>query len=123
MNARTMVLSFALTAALAVAAASFGNASAELVDVAVHDTSVDIRIGGRPFTTFFYDPSIAKPYFHPLRSARGTVVTRGFPIVPNIPNEDRDEPHQRPMYFAHGDINGFAFWVRTANCQLRLLPA
>jgi hypothetical protein len=41
-------------------------------------------------------------------------VTRGFPIVANIPNEDHDEPHQRPMYFAHGDINGFDFWGEAA---------
>jgi len=27
-----------------------------------------------------------------------------------IPGEDRDEPHQRAMYFAHGDINGYDFW-------------
>jgi Methane oxygenase PmoA len=28
----------------------------------------------------------------------------------NIPGEDHDEPHQRAMYFAHGDINGYDFW-------------
>src|SRR6185295_4583979 len=77
-------------------------------------TSVDVTVGGRPFTTFFYDPAVAKPYFHPLRSARGTVVTRGFPAVDTIRGEDRDEPHQRPMYFAHGDINGFDFWGEAA---------
>jgi hypothetical protein len=114
MNRRTTVLSLALTAGLSVGVDSFGYSSAEPVDMFARDASVDIRIGGRPFTTFFYDPSIAKPYFHPLRSARGTVVTRGFPIVANIPNEDHDEPHQRPMYFAHGDINGFDFWGEAA---------
>lgn len=113
MNPRTMVLLLALAAGLS-AAVSFGDSSAEPVDVAVQEASVDIRIGGRPFTTFFYDPAVAKPYFHPLRSALGTVVTRGFPIVANIPHEDHDEPHQRPMYFAHGDINGFDFWGEAA---------
>ena len=97
-----------------VAAVSSDRSSAEPVDIAVHNTSADVRIGGRPFTTFFFDPAIAKPYFHPLRSARGTVVTRGFPVVTNIPNEDHDEPHQRPMYFAHGDVNGFDFWGEAA---------
>jgi hypothetical protein len=28
----------------------------------------------------------------------------------DIAGEDHDEPHQRAMYFAHGDINGFDFW-------------
>ena len=31
-------------------------------------------------------------------------------MVGNIPGEDHDEPHQRAMYFAHGDINGYDFW-------------
>src|SRR5262249_6480489 len=103
----------ALSVSLPVAAGS-GRAGAEPVDVAVHDTSVDVAIGGQPFTTFFHGPSVAKPYFHPLPSARRTVVTRGFPVVTNIAAEDHDEPHQRPMYFAHGDINGFDFWGEAA---------
>jgi hypothetical protein len=75
---------------------------------------IDVLIGGRPFATYYFDPAIAKPYLFPLRSARGTVVTRGFPIVTDIPGEDHDEPHQRAMYFAHGDINGFDFWGEAA---------
>ncbi len=109
-----LLFSIVLAAAAATAAVSAVHAPAEAVDVAVRTTSVDILIGGRPFTTFFFDPSVAKPYFHPLRSARGTVVTRGFPVVDDIRGEDRDEPHQRPMYFAHGDINGFDFWGEAA---------
>jgi methane monooxygenase PmoA-like len=77
-------------------------------------THVDVGIGGRAFTTYYFDPAVAKPYFSPLRSAQGTVVTRGFPMRSDIANEDRDEPHQRAMYFAHGDINGFDFWGEAA---------
>ncbi len=75
---------------------------------------VDVLIGGRPFTTYYFDPTVAKPYFFPLRSAAGTVVTRGFPMTAAIAGEDHDEPHQRAMYFAHGDINGFDFWGEAA---------
>jgi hypothetical protein len=35
-------------------------------------------------------------------------------MVPDIAGEDHDEPHQRAMYFAHGDINGFDFWGEAA---------
>ena len=38
------------------------------------------------------------------------MLTRSFPMVTDVPGEDRDEPHQRAMYFAHGDLNGFDFW-------------
>jgi hypothetical protein len=75
---------------------------------------IDILIGGRPFTTYYFDSAVAKPYLFPLRSAQGTVVTRSFPMVTDISGEDHDEPHQRAMYFAHGDINGFDFWGEAA---------
>ena len=41
-------------------------------------------------------------------------MTRSFPMDSNIPSEDHDEPHQRAMYFAHGDINGYDFWGEAA---------
>ena len=104
-----VMLVLALGGTMTAAIVSGDHESPQPVEVAAHGTSVDVTVGGRPFTTFFYDPAVAKPYFHPLRSARGTVVTRGFPAVDTIRGEDRDEPHQRPMYFAHGDINGFDF--------------
>src|SRR5262249_6648822 len=87
---------------------------AQPVALTRNGTSVDVRIGGRAFTTYYFDASDAKPYFFPRGSANGTVVTRGYPITSEIPGEDRDEPHQRPMYFAHGDINGFDFWGEAA---------
>lgn len=70
---------------------------------------IDIVIGDHPFATYYIGSASAKPYLFALRSAQGTVVTRGFPMV-DIPGEDHDEPHQRAMYFAHGDINGYDFW-------------
>jgi hypothetical protein len=86
----------------------------EPVDLIRHGSHVEVLIAGRPFTTYYFDPAVAKPYFFPLRSALGTVVTRGFPMTPDIAGEDHDEPHQRAMYFAHGDINGFDFWGEAA---------
>jgi hypothetical protein len=75
---------------------------------------VDVQVGGHPLTTYHFDPAVAKPYMSPVRSARGTIVTRGFPMSMDIAGEDHDEPHQRAMYFAHGDINGFDFWGEAA---------
>jgi hypothetical protein len=72
--------------------------------------SVEVLIGGKAFTTYYFGPNSPKPYLHPLRSAQGTVVTRGFPMRTDIPGEHRDHPHHRAMFFAHGDINGVDFW-------------
>ncbi len=71
---------------------------------------IDVLIGGQPFTTYFFGAEAPKPYLHPLRSAQGTIVTRGFPMIKDIPGESMDHPHHRGLYFAHGDINGVDFW-------------
>ena len=84
------------------------------VDLQRHGYQIDIAIGDRPFTTYYFDPAVAKPYFFPIQSAQGTIVTRSFPMINNVAGEDRDEPHQRAMYFAHGSINGFDFWGEAA---------
>ena len=70
---------------------------------------VDVLVGGRPFTSYIYPDSIKKPVLFPLRSAKGTVVTRGFPLEPR-PGERADHPHQVGAWFTYGDVNGIDFW-------------
>ncbi len=92
---------------------AFGSApasAAESVEVKRAGDRIDVLIGGHLFTSYCFGAATAKPYLFPLRSAQGTVVTRSFPMTSDIPGEDHDEPHQRAMYFAHGDINGYDFW-------------
>jgi Methane oxygenase PmoA len=86
----------------------------DAVELRRGDKQIEVLIDGRPFTTYFFDPAVAKPFLSPLRSAEGTILTRRFPMQTDIPGEDRDEPHQRAMYFAHGDINGLDFWGEAA---------
>jgi methane monooxygenase PmoA-like len=94
--------------------ASAALAAGDRVEVLRNGDHVDVLIRGRPFTTYFFPAEVAKPYFQPLRSAQGTIVTRDFPLGNTIPPEhlkDRGlEPHQRPMFFGHGDIDGIDFW-------------
>lgn len=86
----------------------------EPVELRREDKQIEVLIDARPFTTYSFDPAVAKPFFSPLRTARGTILTRGFPMRTDISGEDHDEPHQRGMYFAHGDINGLDFWGEAA---------
>jgi hypothetical protein len=72
---------------------------------------VSIEIDGKPFTDFYVGPQASKPYLHPLRTADGKTVTRGFPMIPGIPGEKQDEPHHKGLWFAHGDLNGYNFWA------------
>ncbi len=94
---------------------SSGYLRAEDVKLKQQGNTVEVVIGGKPFTTYHFDPKIAKSYLQSLRTASGIVVTRSYPVMEVIPEEHQHErslePHQRPLYFAHGDINGFNFWV------------
>jgi len=99
---------FALFLLIALGSAFPG--AAACVEIKRHGDRIEILVDGLPFTSYHFGSASAKPYFSPLRSAQGTVLTRGFPMVADIPGEDHDEPHQRAMYFAHGDINGYDFW-------------
>ena len=83
----------------------------EPVKVTRTGDQIAVEIGGTPFTTYNFGPESPKPYLSPLRSAEGTIVTRTWPMVKDMPGEDHDHPHQRAMYFAHGDINGIDFWA------------
>lgn len=75
---------------------------------------IEVIVDGRPFTIYHFSPATAKPYLMPLRTASGTIVTRGFPVVNDVakgdPKGSSFEPHQRPLYFGHGDIDGLDFW-------------
>jgi len=83
----------------------------EPVKITQSGETISVEIGGAPFTTYHFGTESPKPYLAPLRSAQGTIVTRGWPMVTDLPGEDHDHPHQRAMYFGHGDINKIDFWA------------
>jgi hypothetical protein len=70
---------------------------------------VDITIDGKPFTTYIYPRDQKKPSLYPIRTANGTVVTRGWPLEPRA-NERIDHPHHVGLWFNYGDVNGLDFW-------------
>ncbi len=81
------------------------------VKIAQQDNQkVSVEIDGKPFTDFFVGPETKKPYLSPLRAASGVIVTRGYPMVTDIPGEPHDHPHHRGLWFTHGDVNGYDFW-------------
>jgi hypothetical protein len=70
---------------------------------------VDITIGGQPFTSYIWPDRLKKPVLYPLRSAKGTPVTRGWPLDPR-PGERVDHPHHVGLWFDYGNVNGIDFW-------------
>lgn len=73
------------------------------------DKRIDISIDGKPFTSYIYPDILMKPVLYPLRTAKGTLITRGWPMDPR-PGERVDHPHHVGMWFNYGDVNGLDFW-------------
>ena len=82
---------------------------------------VDVSIDGRPFTSYIYPTSLEKPVLYPIQSARGTLVTRGFPLEPR-PGERTDHPHHVGHWFNYGDVNGYDFWGHSSATPAENLP-
>lgn len=80
------------------------------VKVTKVENRYDVELDGKPFTAFYAGGEVPKPFLHPLITASGKRVTRGFPME-QIPGETRDHPHHRGLWFTHGDVNGFDYWV------------
>lgn len=71
---------------------------------------VEITIEGEPFTTYHYHEKMVKPSFSPLLAGGGLAVTRAFPMQDGTPEDDKDHPHHRGLWVAHGDVNGVDLW-------------
>jgi hypothetical protein len=70
---------------------------------------VDIFVDGQPFTSYTWPEKLKVPVLYPLRTARGTIVTRGFPLEPR-PGERVDHPHHAGFWLNYGNVNGVDFW-------------
>src|ERR1017187_4808938 len=99
-------------------AVAMGLASAAMMAASVElkrgEDQIEVTIGGKPFTTYYFHKDVAKAYLMPLRTPSGVIVSRPFPVFNDVSMADRKlpgfEPHQRPLYFDHGDIDGVDFW-------------
>jgi Family of unknown function (DUF6807) len=85
------------------------NGSAVQVIVKEAERRVDILIAGQPFTSYIWPTTLKKPVLYPIRTAKGTLVTRGFPLDPR-PGERVDHPHHVGLWFNYGNVDGYDFW-------------
>jgi hypothetical protein len=71
------------------------------------ENRVEVIIDGREFTSYWWHPTIFKPVLYPVRTARGTTLTRNYPPMPD---ETDDHPHHVGIWFNYGNVNGLDFW-------------
>jgi len=70
---------------------------------------VDVFVDGQPFTSYVWAEKLKVPVLYPLRTAQGTIVTRGFPLEPRA-GERVDHPHHAGLWLNYGNVNGVDFW-------------
>jgi len=70
---------------------------------------VDVRVDGKPFTSYRWDQRIMRPVLYPILSSGGSFVTRGFPFETRD-GDTVDHPHQVGCSFSYGNVNGADFW-------------
>ncbi len=73
------------------------------------DHQIRVKVGGEHFTTLHYSERWDKPFLHPIRTASGLTVSRGYPVDP-AEGEVQDHDWHRGIWYGHGDINGHDFW-------------
>jgi hypothetical protein len=99
------------TAALLIALLAATAAQTQRIQVMPNEAGrrVDVIIDGMPFTSYIWPTTLKKPTLFPLRSAKGTIVTRGYPLEPRK-GERVDHPHHVGLWLNHGNVNGLDFW-------------
>jgi len=81
------------------------------------EKKVDVIIDGELFTSYIYPSTIKKPVLYPLKTSKGTRITRGFPLDPT-PGERVDHPHHVGLWFNYGDVNGLDFWNNSDSIKI-----
>ena len=86
------------------------SASASAVTVADGSHGLDVRLNGQLFTTYHHAVKHNKQFLYPVIGPTGKGMTRGYPMVSDIPGEKHDHPHHKSIHVAHGDVNGVDLW-------------
>lgn len=93
-------------------APSASAAASEGVQITDQDGKLRITIGGEPFSEYVYQGA-SRPFLYPILGPGGLPMTRNWPMK-EVAGEERDHPHHRSLWWAHGEVNGHDFWSESA---------
>ncbi len=81
-----------------------------------NEHKIDVLIGGKYFTSYFFpgEAVLKKAVLFPIVSAKGSTITRGYPVAPRS-GERVDHPHHVGMWLNYEDVNGFDYWNNSNN--------
>ena len=88
----------------------------QLVDVP--GEKVDVKIGGKLFTSYHYADKWARPFLLPIVGPFGDTITRHYP-VDEVEGEAQDHHHHKSFWVAWGEVNGTDNWSETEDRYAR----
>src|SRR5580704_12213081 len=80
------------------------------VQLTLKGDSLDVSVGGEPFTVYHFGKTQKKPYFWPVRSPGGQVMTRAL-------EKPRDHPHHKGLWFSVDEVDGIKFWAERGKIE------
>jgi hypothetical protein len=109
---RTFVCSllFALAALPSRVSHAQDTATKETVRLVKKADTVEVTIGGEPFTVYNFSKDLPKPFFSPVRSQGGVIVSRGL-------EKPEDHPHHKGIWLAIDEVNEVDFWAEKGKIQ------
>jgi hypothetical protein len=105
MSKRFAWSAFALCLALLSAGVSFAGE----VKITKAEGKLRIKVDGQHFADYVYE-GYSRPFLYPLIGPGGAKMTRNWPMA-EAENEERDHPHHKSLWWAHGAMNGVDFWA------------
>ena len=69
---------------------------------------LEIKIGGKLFTRYYYGEEWKKPFFWPINVEGNVSLTRDYPMDPK--GKPQDHPHHKSLWSAFGNVNGANCW-------------
>jgi len=104
------ILTVCFVALLGWGAAMPSRVVAQTVTIDQSDDRLSVLIDRELFTEYIFRGH-SRPLLFPIIGPHGLSMTRSFPIKPGVPGEADDHPHQKPMFFAYGSVNGVNFFA------------
>jgi hypothetical protein len=102
---RALFVCSALCFCLAAAAAE----KKQGVSIREEQGKLRIEVNGEFFANYVYE-GYSRPFLYPIVGPQGAKMTRNWPMA-EAPNEERDHPHHKSFWWAHGAMNGVDFWA------------
>ncbi len=74
------------------------------------DGRVDVKVGGKIFTSYHYASKWVRPFLYPMIGPFGAQVTRNWPIVGSVKGEHKDHHHHKSIWVAYGECDEVDNW-------------